>query len=164
MAKVTWKCSGLSAWFECDKLSQSKKIFKWCDYYLLNWLFLIWSQIWHCQLIMHLHALTKPLNLQVSSIIHFNLNAERRFEGKLSSLVLHTCVLHLASTPVHKALAVYVALGRFRLRWLFSVFFPVAVADETVEWMWRPLKRWQAEGQCRWWRSEANWPSDVAIL
>lgn len=82
---------------------------------------------------MHLHAVTKPLNLQVSSIIHFNLNAERRFEGKLSSLVLHTCVLHLASTPVHKALAVYVALGRFRLRWLFSGSFSL--------WQW-PMRLW----------------------
>lgn len=41
-----------------------------------------------------------------------------------------------APVPVHKTLAVYVALRHcIGLRWLFSFFFPVAVADEPEEWM-----------------------------
>lgn len=62
---------------------------------------------------------------------------------KLSSLALYTAAYiptqhctQTASAPVHKTLAVYVAHRRcIGLRWLFSFFFPVAVADEPVEWM-----------------------------
>lgn len=140
----------------------------WCTVqYCMVW----YGMVWYCTIVKHYTALSSDRKcLILSQWLSFKFN---RTPGAEPTSQAHYMAAYIpaqhstqtASASVHKTLAVYVALRRcIGLRRLFSFFSPVAVADEPVEWMWRPLKRWQAEGQCRWWRSEASWPSDVAIL